>query len=203
MQTFPCVAESILVQLHTQNFPLLNTHIYRKHRERLTDLSITNSTNKDDLNDEVVGLDTVPTYDDANEPVFHAVNQLLQVDHHEQLKISSKFLMKLKDCRGMSQVAINDVVEGSQTIFSHTVSRLKAWVEEKLTQHGIDIEQIDGLQELFSTVQDPFAGIHTPYLQQKFIASNFGYIVSCQNKYALHVTVQWIYLLFCVFITQF
>ena len=59
-------------------------------------MSITISTNKDDLDDDVVGLDTVPTFDDANEPLFHTINQLLQVDHQEHCKISSKFLMSLK-----------------------------------------------------------------------------------------------------------
>ena len=88
-------------------------------------------------------------------------------------------------------MVINDFVEGSQTIFSHTISCLKAGVEEKLTQHGIDIERIDGLQKLTDNLAAHLIGgfkqsmsfaprlcvtcmATTEQIQPKFLESDFA-----------------------------
>ena len=78
----------------------------------------------------------------------------------------------------LSQVALNDVIAGCQEVFQHTVSRLKAGVNHSFAQHGIDSSCIEGVESVFDEVSDPFAGLETAYLQEKFIQKELGCIVS-------------------------
>ena len=164
-------------------FSSFNTHLYRNHRDIICKSSLSNSTDGNEAFE----------FDSSNDADFSSVftpeatsEPPLELSHSDQLKISSKFLIKLKDSRGISQAAINDVVEGVQTIFSHTVQQLKASVEEKLGFSGINAGEVEGLQELFTEFKDPFDGIQTPYLQQKFIATNFDYVVSLACICSMH-----------------
>ena len=51
--------------------------------------------------------------------------------------------MKLKETRQLSQVALDDVVEGSRMIFTSTVQQLHSGVHAKLASHGIDETKLD------------------------------------------------------------
>ena len=74
------------------------------------------------------------------------------------------FLLKLKETHCLSQVAIDNVVEGSNTVFSHTVQRLHSGVHSKLASLGIDETQIDSV---FQDLSDPFFGLETKFKQDK------------------------------------
>jgi hypothetical protein len=159
-------------------FSAFNTHLYRNHRDIICKSSSSNSADGNDSFecDSSGSVDFYSVFTPEEPDTLETAP--LELSHTDRLKISSKFLIKLKDSRGISQAAINDVVEGVQTIFSHTVLQLKAGVEEKLRFGGVNVGEVEGLQELFSDFRNPFDGIQTPYLQQKFIAANFDYVVS-------------------------
>lgn len=70
----------------------------------------------------------------------------------------------------LTQAAINDVVTGCREVFEHTVCRLRAGVGLKLSQSGIDSTDIE--------MSDPFVGLETAYLQDKFISQELECIVS-------------------------
>lgn len=55
-----------------------------------------------------------------------------------------------------------------------------------LTNHGIVPSEIAGLNEALSNVKDPFEGISTTYIREKFYKENFHYLVRCSY---LHVTM--------------
>ena len=110
----------------------------------------------------------------------HDVDHLLQNDLFEQRKKSSLYLLQIKEERMISQAAINDVVKGCQEVFEHTVGRIKAGVKHKLSCSGRDPMEISGLDELFESVTDPFSGLETSYLQDKFVLEEVGCIVSVE-----------------------
>lgn len=58
----------------------------------------------------------------------------------------------------MSQAAINDVLEGCKTVFSHTTQCLQSGVRSMLAMIGLDETAFD---DLFSSVTDPFEGLET------------------------------------------
>ena len=84
----------------------------------------------------------------------------------------------MKEERLLTQAAVNDVVVGCREVFEHTVSRLRAGVSQKLAQSGIYPTSIDGLESVFNEASDPFTGLETVYLQEKFISQELGCIVS-------------------------
>jgi hypothetical protein len=106
---------------------------------------------------------------------------LLCRDSYEQKKKSALFLMQLKEERLISQAAINDVVTGCKEVFAHTISHLKAGISEKLSQSGIDSTTGSEFLGIFEGVTDPFIGLESAYLQDKFITDELGCIVSYLN----------------------
>ena len=72
-------------------------------------------------------------------------------------------------------------MKGCKAVFEHTLGRVKAGVKYKLSQSGIDPTDVQKLEEVFSAVNDPFNGLETAHLQDKFIAENLDYIVSFRH----------------------
>lgn len=91
---------------------------------------------------------------------------------------SAIFLLKLKEQRCTSQVVINDTVENCKGLFSQTIERVQAGVRAKLAESGIDPGSINGLDNAFENVVDPFEGIGTSHLQEKYYRETLGLIVS-------------------------
>lgn len=108
----------------------------------------------------------------------HDIHQLLHTDVYEQQKKSCLFLLQMKEERLLTQAAVNDVVIGCREVFEHTISRIRAGVSQKLAQCGIDPSSIDGLDNIFNEAVDPFTGLETAYLQDKFISKELGCVVS-------------------------
>lgn len=75
----------------------------------------------------------------------------------------------------LSEAAIDDVVSCFKDVFNHTVCHLRAGVSHKLSQSGIEI---DGLNDVCEQIGDPFAGLESAYLQDKFISQELGCIIS-------------------------
>ena len=95
------------------------------------------------------------------------------VEHIRQS--SALFLLKLKEKRRITQV---DIVGGCQGLFSQTIDRVQASVKAKLAELGVDLSQMDGLDEAFQHVIDPFEGIETCHLQERYFRDKLGLIVS-------------------------
>ena len=69
---------------------------------------------------------------------------------------SALFLLKLKEQQRVSQSAINDIVDNCKGLFSQTMERVRASVNAKIADIGLDPEAIDGV---FDSVLDPFVTI--------------------------------------------
>ena len=87
--------------------------------------------------------------------------------------------MKLKETHQLSQVALDDVVEGSRMIFSSTVQQLHSGVCAKLTSFGLDETILDNV---FTDITDLFVDLETRYKQEKFFKEQFGFVVSADTE---------------------
>lgn len=107
-------------------------------------------------------------------------------DAEEVRHSSALFLLKLKELRRTSQVAIDEVVESSRGLFLRTMERVQAGVRAKLAESGVDPISIKGLNNAFSDVADPFEGIETCHLQEKYFREKLGLIVSSPHMCINH-----------------
>lgn len=162
----------------------LCSHVYRKHKEASTSAPETSAPENEDTRSNIIFDLSIPG------SISHDVNQLLGRDVHEQMKKSSLFLLQLKEERLLTQAAVNDVVRGCREVFKHTVYHLKAGVSHTLAQSGIDPSDIEGLDGVFTELDDPFVGLETSYLQDKFILQELQCIVSCSWKITIYQNVQ-------------
>jgi hypothetical protein len=105
------------------------------------------------------------------------VGYLLGSDAEEVQRSSALFILKLKEKFHVSQVAIDAVVEGSRMLFAQVLQRVKAGVRAKLAQVGLDAETI-GLEDVYKNIVDPFDGINTCHLQEKYFREKLDLIVS-------------------------
>ena len=88
------------------------------------------------------------------------------------------FLLKMKEQRRISQVAVDDIVEGCRSIICQTLSHVQAGVKAKLAEVGMDSDTI-GLENVFDQdSMDPFRGLETCYLQEKYFREKLNLIVS-------------------------
>ena len=95
--------------------------------------------------------------------------------HHPGAGI--KRLLKLKEQRRVSQVAINDIVEHSKAQFDRTVSILLAEVRSHLAERGVNPSELD-LDSAISKLNHPFSEMDTKHKQDKYFREKLGLIVS-------------------------
>ena len=154
------------------------SHMYRTHKDVTSQPILTTSVH---ANPDVHALESVSDHElfdfTVPESLSHDINLLLHRGVHEQQKKSSLFLMQLKEERMLTQAAVNDIVSDFSEVFTHTVQHLKAGVSQKLVQFGIDLKDVDGLDGVFD-VSDPFSGLESAYLQDKFISKELNCILS-------------------------
>ena len=104
------------------------------------------------------------------------------MDINQIRRSSALFLLKLKEQRRISQVAINDIVAGSRGLVSQCIQRVHAGIRATLAEEGIDMESVAGLDDVFEKCIDPFDSIGTEYLQEKYYREELGLIVSYVNN---------------------
>ena len=111
---------------------------------------------------------------------------LLGSDKVAQKRSAGLFLLKLKECRRLYHVAIDDIVQEWNGLFLHTVQQLNARVCERLASSGVDADSVEGLQDLFQDLPSPFEGLETRHLQEKYFRESLGLVVRLTQKIALY-----------------
>ena len=107
------------------------------------------------------------------------LDHLLGMDVDRQKRTSALYLLKMKEVHRLSQVAVDDIVEGSQSVFNHVVHRIRAKVHSKLAAIVIDETKLD---DVFSDLSDPFTGLETRHKQEKCFREEFNLVV-CNPSY--------------------
>ena len=102
---------------------------------------------------------------------------MIGADAENIRRSSAMFLLKLKEHFRISQIAIDFIVERCRDLLSQTIVRAEAAVKARLAEVGIDLESVGDLHDIFQSVLDPFDGIDTCYLQEKYYREKFNLIV--------------------------
>lgn len=162
------------------------SHIYRQHREVVIVKNSakgvgTFNTDLTEVEEDVsYGTNAFDMLGEREErtDLQHAVDQLTQKDEEEQLKKDALFILNLKEICCLSESSIDRVVKQAQKVFRHTFGRIRAGVNEHIASYGIDPSDIPNLSEFFSSVEQPFQGLQSTYLQENFYRQQFKCIVS-------------------------
>ena len=112
------------------------------------------------------------------------MDQLLGLDAEQQQKMSALFILGLKEGHCLSQSAIDDIISSCQDMFKHHNLRIRAGVQERLLNFGIDVPEIDSF---LSSTSDPFIGLHSTYMQEKFYREKLGCIVSMHSPVSVFI----------------
>lgn len=168
------------------------SHVYRKHRCYI----INEDQNEDihmDSSSGVPGSSTLQTA--MNEIEFERIeshhdddidtgvdpfimDQLLGLDVEQQQRMSALFLLGLKEGHCLSQTAVDDIVSSCQDMFMHYNLRIRVGVQEQLLKVGIDSNSVPEIESFLAASSDPFVGLHSTYMQEKFYREKLGCIVS-------------------------
>lgn len=105
------------------------------------------------------------------------IERLMGVDQESVRRQAALFLLKMKEKKFLTQSAVDEMVERTSSIFTHTFSMLKAGIREKLTTHGIDPCDLD-MDSVFDQLSDPFDGLKTKHFQDKYFKESLRLIVS-------------------------
>uniref|UniRef100_A0A1X7TFD3 Uncharacterized protein n=1 Tax=Amphimedon queenslandica TaxID=400682 RepID=A0A1X7TFD3_AMPQE len=153
-------------------FAGLKSHVYRAH------LKSDEVPQEDDSDICTRGNEDTLDYDAhtvLDESMLDAdINHLLEVDSQQTKRESALFIMRLREVKRLSQSSVNDVICGCRTLFSHTMTRLHASIRQRLAETGSDADVTD----IFEEIEDPFLGLDTTFLQEKYINKEFNVLVS-------------------------
>ncbi len=157
-----------VVRKITAIFSVSRNILYRKHRDYLELCSPTNDDVGNVNEEEIDG--------------FLSMN----VIHHEADTNSHKkqmaLLLKTKEIRKVSQIALDGIVDNVTSIIHLTVDKLKCEVDNTLKSSGINgvISTFSSLGDVFNNtdIRDPFNGLSSKYLQDKFYKDHFNLLVS-------------------------
>lgn len=167
------------------------SHLYRQHREAVvlgksnhvcpSDLSTTEALHDEIESENYVSEGGIDEVTDLQ----HAVHQILETDCGHQRKKSALYILSLKEVHGLSEAAVDHVLKETEKIFTHTVGRIRAGVNERIARSGTDPNEIPELNLFLSSVEDPFQGLRSTFLQEKFYREQLNCIVSVVREYLL------------------
>ena len=191
--TFHVLCNIAGCSLEFRSFSAFNSHVYRWHRaaiglEHLTgedtspsptqqvltshhNISTANSPERCRLSD----YEDDDGQHDERSP--RRVEDAFALDMYRQT--NAEFIMKLSEGRQLSQVAMDDIIQGCREICKQTLCTVKVNVVRALSDAGIDAFSVPGLEDTLSKIPDPFVGLETPYMREKFYKQRMNYVVSC------------------------
>ncbi len=154
------------------NFYSFKKQVYRKHRCCLSMLgpfvasSSLNTTEEDTLES---GEDPVEMLDEEQLEISDAEesNELSKFQYLKQMAI---FLLKTKEVRKVSQVALEGLIADFTSMLQLTISQIKCEVSTVLKDNGVSLSTFEGLESIFhnSLRNQPFYGLESKFLQEKF-----------------------------------
>ena len=101
------------------------------------------------------------------------IDRLMGYDEELQKRSAALLLLKLKERRRVSQVAIDNVIEHAKAQFDRTVSTVLAEIRSHLAERGVDPSELD-----LSKLNHPFSELDTKHKQDKYFRDKLGLIVS-------------------------
>jgi hypothetical protein len=109
------------------------------------------------------------------------VNPENEDETEEMKRTNALYLLKLKETNFLTQTSLDSVVQGTTAIVKRTVKALKKEVEKKLEGGGLELQEIEGLSNLFDEdhpLSNPLAHVETKHQQTVFQKTKFSFVVS-------------------------
>lgn len=105
------------------------------------------------------------------------IDRLMGYDEELQKRSAALLLLKLKEQRRVSQVAVDDIIEHTKAQFDRTVSIALAEIRSHLAERGVDPSELD-LDSALTKLNHPFSELDTKHKQDKYFRDKLGLIVS-------------------------
>ena len=109
---------------------------------------------------------------------FLDINDLCEINKGKIKYSSALFLLKLKEHHRVSQVAIDDIVEGFHRIMAEILDYLQVSMMVKLAEFGVDEDKAVEIEIILKLFAKPFDGLETLYQQEKYYVDKLHYLVS-------------------------
>ena len=114
------------------------------------------------------------------------IERLMGIDRNGVCRQAALFLLRMKEKNLVTQTAVDELIDGTSSIFDHTFSMLRAGIREKLATSGVDVGPLE-LDSVFNELCDPFDGLKTKHFQEKYFKDSLRLIVS-QFTWSLSIT---------------
>ena len=163
-----------------QNYNSFRKHLRRRHAKYLvtSGCEAPSETSTEDVL-PFLGVAETELLDSGSEaPLVDPLQARIVMDQERSRQSAAMFLLKTKEVNGVSQTALNELVEDVSLMVETTVDTIKANVEEVLVRNGIR-EKIHGLNEVFEMewLHNPFRGLHSEFLQHQTYKELFQLVV--------------------------
>ena len=172
------------------NFESFRKHLYRRHRCDL-DLPLAVTTHGEEYDE---------TLDDTLDDNGQASGTAGGINSEEppqwmQKRQTALFLMKAREVHKISQVSLDGLLADFTEMRRSSTQYLESEINKILTASGLRMDDFEGLRNLFCQpeVVDPFHGLQSRFLQEKFYKEHFGLVV----KLFVHLYVYCNYVLTC------
>ena len=151
-----------------RNYGSFRKHLYRKHSETV-----------EPLDDPATFSSITSSFMDESE----ALPSTIVSDEDNLKKSLTLFILKNKEIRQISQLALNGLLGDISLIFHLLTDSVSMRIASTLNENGINYEDISGLHEILQDEQlhDIFKGMHTTFLQKNLFRS-IGLVVSITIK---------------------
>lgn len=110
---------------------------------------------------------------------------MLGTDKKTQQRTSALFILKMKETRRLSQVAIDDIIEGYRGVFDFAIQRMRCGVDASLADAGIDPTDVPRLESVFKNRANPFEGLETYDAQESYFRDKLDLLV-CKQPHHIH-----------------
>lgn len=171
-------------------FSAFNSHIYRHHREAIgigsaMEQQLASATSPLHSASEYEAESVAAAACDCDPPTTPVSVEVVRKNIKEE---AARFLLTLREGRQISQAAINDVVSGCKSLCQHTIVAMKGKVLDHVAEAGIELP---GLHDIIDTKYNPFDGIDTNYLFERFCVEHLGCLVSHAATSVINVCKHW------------
>ena len=170
-----------------RSFSSYNSHVYRKHRvalglEQIEEVQCDPQQSEMPTDGEFSNTDEDVTFidnfgcegQDQTETTSRPEDRKALIQ-----KESAGFLLSLIEEDGVSQVAINKIVRTCRKLCQQSVMSYQQKISDALLDENTTV--LEQTKILLTSLPefDPFQGIDSAYLLQKFCEDNFNFVVSC------------------------
>ena len=160
-------------------FSAFSSHIYRHHRKAIGVAQPDSSPDRTES--PAFPICSASDYEFETEAAaecdFPAGNTTISKsgDSGDVKDKAAKFLLGLREGRQISQAAITDVISGCKSLCQHTIMTIKGKVQDQLVEAGIELP---GFSDIFDADYNPFCGVDTNHLFEKYCIEHLGCLVS-------------------------